>query len=198
MWLFEQSSVYVFTTCLYKCCVSFSMQGPWKALCQCSCRHLNRHETHFQWDSNHFFRSQQRAELQCQPSAISTRIRFLAQHWQALRISWGPSSPRVAQQASNKWSSGQHRLSYCEGLWQLNRKKVSDRSWEPITNHVTDTGCPYVLDYTLPCLRLWRGFAGERRQPGLCDADDKHGGKKAGHRPYTDHRPAGESKIQMY
>lgn len=110
------------------CTVGFSLQSPQKALCQCSCRHLNRHETHFQWDTNHLFLSQQRAVLQCQPSAISTQLSFLAEHWQAFRVSWGHSRPREDQQASNKWSSGQHRLSYCEGLWQLNYKKVSDRS----------------------------------------------------------------------
>lgn len=139
--------------CACKCCVRFGLQGPWKALCQCSCRHLNRHETHFQWESNHFFLSQQRAVLQCQPSATSTGMKFLAQHWQAFRISWGHSRPCEAQQASNKWSSGQQRLSHCEGLWQLNHKKVSDRSWGLITKHIKDTvslkcsptGDPHVL-----------------------------------------------------
>lgn len=131
---------FAFSLCVCVNVVSFSSQGPRKALCQCSCRHLNRHETHFQWDSNHFFLSQQRAVLQCQPySAISTGIRFLAQHWQAFRISRGHSRPWEAQQASNKWSSGQHRLSYCEGLWQLNHKKVSDRSWGLITNRIKGT-----------------------------------------------------------
>lgn len=141
------------------------------------CASVNRHETHFQWDSNHFFLSQQRAELQCQPSAISTGIRFLAQHWRALRISWGPSSPRVAQQASNKWSSGLRGLSYCEGLWQLNHKKVSDRSWEPITNHVTDTVSPQVV----PMFGLHTHSLKDVSQ--YCVMLMINSGKKAGHRP---------------
>lgn len=34
---------------------------PPQASCQCSCRQLNSHETHFQWDSDHDCLSQQRA-----------------------------------------------------------------------------------------------------------------------------------------
>lgn len=35
---------------------------------------------HFQWDTNHLFLSQQRAVLQCQPSAISMGISFLSEY----------------------------------------------------------------------------------------------------------------------
>ena len=91
-------------------CRVFISRPSKKALCQCSSRHLNRHETHFQWDTDHLSLSQQRAVLQCQPSAISTGISFLAEHWQAFRVSWGHSRPREAQRASNKWSSGQHTV----------------------------------------------------------------------------------------
>lgn len=127
--------------CLWMCAVLWGFHC--KDLCQCSCRHLNRHETHFQWDTNHLFLSQQRAVLQCQPSAISTGISFLAEHWQAFRVSWGHSRPREDQRAPNKWSPGQHRV-YCEGLWQVNHKKVSDRRWGPITNRIKG---PTVLSY---------------------------------------------------
>ncbi|KAK1902468.1 Light-independent protochlorophyllide reductase subunit N [Dissostichus eleginoides] len=50
-------------------------------------RHLNRHETHFQWDTNPLPLSQQRAVLQCQPGAHSTGISFLREHRQAFRVS---------------------------------------------------------------------------------------------------------------
>lgn len=136
------------------CYVLFSLQSPQKALCQCSCRHLNRHETHFQWDTNHLLLSQRRAVLQCQPGAISTGKSFLTDHWQAFRISWGHSRLREDQKASNKWSSGQHRLSYCEGLWQLNHKKVSDRSQGPITNRIKGP-LNLVIYATLKCVPLF-------------------------------------------
>lgn len=157
MWLFECASIFFFhhvvcCLCVHVnafCTVGFPLQSPQKALCQCSCRHLNRHETHFQWDTNHLFLSQRRAVLQCQPSAISTQLSFLAEHWQAFRVSWGHSRPWEDQQASNKWSSGQHRLSYCEGLWQLNHKKVTGAKDQLQTVSKAPSVLLYMQPYSL-------------------------------------------------
>ncbi|KAI4805294.1 hypothetical protein KUCAC02_009919 [Chaenocephalus aceratus] len=57
-------------------------------------RHLNRHETHFQWDTNPHPLSQQRAVLQCQPGAHSTGMSFLREHRQAFRSLLRPIQTR--------------------------------------------------------------------------------------------------------
>lgn len=141
------------------CDAGFSLQGPRNALCQCSCRHLNRHETHFQWDTNHLFLSQQRAVLQCQPSAISTGISFLAEHWQAFRVSWGHSRPWEAQRASNKWSSGAAQAFI---RWRSLTAEPQESKWQELrTNYKpyqrprqscherSPTVCPCILYYNL-------------------------------------------------
>lgn len=121
--------------CVWICYVlwGFHREGPQKALCQCSCRHLNRHETHFQWDTNHLSLSQQRAVLQCQASAISTGISFLTEHWQAFRVSWGHRRPG---DGSAGFQQVVFRAALGFTLWGSMRTEPQESKWRELrTNY---------------------------------------------------------------
>lgn len=101
----------------------------------------------------------------CQPGAISTAIRLLAQIWLAFTISWGRSRLREAQRATNKWPPGRRRLPCCEGSLTA---EPHQSKWQEHTANCKKVATVVSVNKPLPvCLTFFSRPSAWKNAPAL-------------------------------